>query len=125
MNKLRMNTKFDLIIAGGVVFLSHTKRLYELVEETLDIGISNGKIKDMGQLNTSLAKETFIAKGLHVLPGLIDSQVHFREPGMEHKENIQSGSRAALLGGITAFLELPNTFPPTTSKTLFNPYKLV
>ncbi|HUJ45763.1 MAG TPA: dihydroorotase, partial [Rhizomicrobium sp.] len=53
---------------------------------------------------------------LHVLPGAIDSQVHFREPGNEHKEDLESGSRAAVLGGVTAVFEMPNTNPPTTSR---------
>ncbi len=56
------------------------------------------------------------AKGLHVLPGVIDTQVHFREPGNEHKEDLESGSRAAVLGGVTAVFEMPNTSPPTTSR---------
>jgi dihydroorotase len=55
------------------------------------------------------------AKGLHVLPGVIDTQVHFREPGNEHKEDLESGTRAAALGGVTAVFEMPNTSPPTTS----------
>ena len=58
----------------------------------------------------------FEAKGLHVLPGVIDSQVHFREPGNEHKEDLETGSRAAILGGVTAVFEMPNTNPPTTSR---------
>ncbi len=60
--------------------------------------------------------EIFEARGLHVLPGVIDSQVHFREPGNEHKEDLESGSRAAVLGGVTGVFEMPNTAPPTTSR---------
>ena len=55
------------------------------------------------------------ATGLHILPGVIDSQVHFREPGLEHKEDLESGSRSAVLGGVTAVFEMPNTKPLTTS----------
>ena len=55
------------------------------------------------------------AKGLHVLPGVIDTQVHFREPGLEHKEDLETGSRAAVMGGVTAVFEMPNTKPLTTS----------
>ena len=55
------------------------------------------------------------APGLHVLPGVIDSQVHFREPGLEHKEDLETGSRAAVAGGVTAVFEMPNTKPLTTS----------
>ena len=58
---------------------------------------------------------TIDCRGLHVLPGVIDSQVHFREPGLEHKEDLESGSRAAVLGGVTAVFEMPNTNPLTTS----------
>ena len=61
------------------------------------------------------AGETIDCRGLHVLPGVIDSQVHFREPGLEHKEDLESGSRAAVLGGVTAVFEMPNTNPLTTS----------
>ena len=55
------------------------------------------------------------ATGLHVLPGVIDTQVHFREPGLEHKEDLETGSRAAVVGGVTAVFEMPNTKPLTTS----------
>src|SRR6185437_3914715 len=61
--------------------------------------------------------EIFEAKGLVVLPGVIDSQVHFREPGNEHKEDLETGTRAAILGGITGVFEMPNTAPPTTSRS--------
>ncbi|TIX75940.1 MAG: dihydroorotase, partial [Mesorhizobium sp.] len=52
----------------------------------------------------------------HILPGVVDSQVHFREPGLEHKEDLETGSRAAVLGGVTAVFEMPNTNPLTTSE---------
>jgi dihydroorotase len=55
------------------------------------------------------------AHGLHVLPGVIDAQVHFREPGFPHKEDLATGTAAAVLGGVTAVLEMPNTDPPTTT----------
>ena len=54
-------------------------------------------------------------RGLHVLPGVIDTQVHFREPGLTHKEDLEIGSRGAVMGGVTAVFEMPNTDPPTTS----------
>ena len=75
-----------------------------------------GKIAAIGALASAKALETFDAKGLHVLPGVIDSQCHFREPGNEHKEDLESGSRAAVLGGVTGIFEMPNTSPPTTSR---------
>ena len=61
------------------------------------------------------AAEEFDAHGLHVLPGVIDSQVHFREPGLEHKEDLAHGTKAAVLGGVTAIFEMPNTSPLTLS----------
>src|SRR5262249_44357138 len=54
-------------------------------------------------------------RGLHILPGVIDTQVHFREPGLTHKEDLESGSRSAEMGGVTAVFEMPNTNPNTTS----------
>ncbi len=54
-------------------------------------------------------------QGLHVLPGVTDSQVHMREPGNEHKEDLEAGGRAAALGGVTSVFEMPNTAPPTTT----------
>lgn len=65
-------------------------------------------------------KKTIDAKNLHVLPGIIDSQVHFREPGNEHKEDMKSGSKAAVLGGVTSVFEMPNTQPSTTNIPNFN-----
>ncbi len=61
------------------------------------------------------ADESIDARGLHVLPGVIDSQVHFREPGLTHKENLEAGTRGAVLGGVTAVFEMPNTHPLTLS----------
>jgi dihydroorotase len=62
------------------------------------------------------ADEVVDAGGLHLLPGVIDDQVHFREPGLTHKEDLQTGSRACAKGGVTTFLEMPNTLPPTTTQ---------
>ncbi len=115
-----MNTHFDIIITGGTALLSHPKDPYKLVEESVDIGIANGCISKLSFLRKYSANHIFQAKGLHILPGLIDTQVHFREPGMEHKEDIESGSRSALLGGITAFFDMPNTRPPTVTIEAFN-----
>ena len=67
------------------------------------------------QLGAAKAAETIDAAGLHILPGVIDTQVHFREPGLEHKEDLETGSRAAVAGGVTAVFEMPNTKPLTTS----------
>lgn len=104
---------FDLIIKKAVCLLPHPTNSNEVVEEQTDIAVQEGRIKKIGQLYKSKAKEEFSASGLYVLPGLIDTQVHFREPGLEHKEDMYHGSLGALKGGITAFFEMPNTVPPT------------
>src|SRR4051794_2298566 len=79
-----------------------------------DIAISNGRIAAIGEFGKGSAAEVIDCKGLHILPGVIDSQVHFREPGFTHKEDLESGSRAAVLGGVTTVFEMPNTDPLTT-----------
>lgn len=78
-----------------------------------DIGVDNGKIVRIGEIAHSEAKENYNAKGLHILPGVIDSQVHFREPGLEYKEDLETGARSAALGGVTCVFEMPNTNPST------------
>jgi len=80
-----------------------------------DIGIHNGRIAALGDLSRASAGAVIDCSGLHIVPGMIDSQVHFREPGLEHKEDLETGSRAAVLGGVTAVFEMPNTKPLTTS----------
>jgi dihydroorotase len=99
---------FDLVIKGGTV-VNHAG------EGLADIGLRDGRIAEIGLIAERLAGETIDATGLHILPGVIDTQVHFREPGLEHKEDLESGSRSAVLGGVTAVFEMPNTRPPTTS----------
>jgi dihydroorotase len=101
-------TTFDLIIRGGTI-VSHSG------EGPGDIGVREGRIAAIGDLATASAAEVFDATGLHVLPGVIDTQVHFREPGNAHKEDLETGTRAAALGGVTAVFEMPNTAPPTTN----------
>ncbi|WP_455482389.1 dihydroorotase [Bartonella sp. B35(2025)] len=81
-----------------------------------DIGITNGCIAEIGDLTYASAGEVIDCTGLHILPGIIDSQVHFREPGNEYKEDLESGSYSAVLGGVTAVFEMPNTSPLTTSE---------
>ena len=104
-----MSTTYDLIIRNGIVGTPSA------IAQT-DVAVSGGRIAAIGSLANAKAAETFDAKGLHVLPGVIDSQVHFREPGNEHKEDLESGSRAAVLGGVTTVFEMPNTHPPTTTR---------
>jgi dihydroorotase len=99
---------FDLIIRGGTI-ASHAG------EGEGDIGVRGGRIAAIGDLAQASAGAVFDAKGLHVLPGVIDTQVHFREPGNEHKEDLETGTRAAALGGVVAVFEMPNTAPSTTT----------
>ena len=63
------------------------------------------------------AAEVIDCKGLHILPGVIDTQVHFREPGLTHKEDLETGSRSAVMGGVTAVFEMPNTDPLTVDRS--------
>ena len=97
----------DLIIKNGECYINSNL-------EKKDIGISNNKIVEIGDLKDK-SKETFDASGLTVLPGCIDTQVHFREPGSTDAEDLNSGSKAAVMGGITSVFEMPNTNPPTTN----------
>ena len=81
-----------------------------------DIGVREGRIAAIGDLDASAGREVIDCSGLHVLPGVIDTQVHFREPGGEHKEDLETGSKAAILGGVTGVFEMPNTSPATTTR---------
>ncbi|GAA0536995.1 dihydroorotase [Rhizomicrobium palustre] len=100
---------YDLLIRGGLCATPNGVA-------QADIGVKAGKIAAIGTLSDSKAAEVFDAKGLHVLPGVIDTQVHLREPGNEHKEDLETGSRAAVLGGVTGVFEMPNTNPTTTTR---------
>lgn len=88
--------------------------------ETLkvDVLLEDGKIVMIDPARQTRADETIQASGLHLLPGAIDDQVHFREPGLTHKEDLRTGSLACAKGGITTFLEMPNTKPATTTRAL-------
>ncbi len=81
-----------------------------------DLACTQGKISKISAQLDMQARESIDAQGKTLLPGAIDPQVHFREPGNEHKEDLGSGSRAAVHGGVTSFLEMPNTSPPTTTQ---------
>lgn len=80
-----------------------------------DIAVADGRIAEIGMIDPSRAGEVVDCRGLHVLPGVIDSQVHFREPGAEHKEDLETGSLGAVMGGVTTVFEMPNTSPLTVS----------
>src|ERR1043165_6119832 len=101
-----MENSFDLTVVGGTVWTVNGPI------ET-DLGIKAGRVAAFGDLKNAKAAQTLPAKGLPVLPGAIDTQVHFREPGLTHKEDLESGTAGAALGGITAIFEVPNTNPNT------------
>jgi dihydroorotase len=103
-----MAENYDVLIKGGTV-VNH-----DGIGQR-DIGIVAGRIAAVGRLDAAAAAELVDASDLHVLPGVIDTQVHFREPGLEQKEDLETGSRAAVVGGVTAVFEMPNTKPLTTS----------
>ena len=103
-----MPQTFDLILKGGTVATPGGIA-------PADVAVTGGKIVEIGSFDASQAGEVFEAHGLHVLPGVINTQVHFREPGLEWKEDLETGSRSAVLGGVTAVFEMPNTDPSTTS----------
>ena len=102
-------TNYDLILQGGTI-VNHDGT------GAANIAIKNGKIAAIGDLGTASADQTLSCTGLTLLPGVIDSQVHFREPGNEHKEDLETGSRGAVMGGVTTVFEMPNTNPLTTCK---------
>lgn len=97
----------DVLICGGTALTPNGP-------ERIDVACIAGRIVALGDLQGTWSAESRLdAAGLHVLPGVIDSQVHFREPGLTHKEDLESGTRGAVLGGVTAVFEMPNTHPLT------------
>lgn len=100
--------RYDLVIRNGMVATPNGI-------EALDIGVKDGRIAALGSLGQADTAATFDANGLTVLPGVIDTQVHFREPGLEHKEDLATGTAAAAMGGVTAVFEMPNTKPSTAT----------
>src|SRR6266481_3959339 len=103
-----MTQTFDTILKSGTV-------VNQDGEGVRDIGISNGRIAEIGGLGNASAAEPVDCRGLHLLPGVNDTQVHFREPGLTQKEDLESGSLSAVMGGVTAVFEMPNTDPLTIS----------
>jgi dihydroorotase len=103
-----MDQPFDLLLTGGTV-------VNQDGAHEANLGIRDGRVAAIGDLSRAEAAERRDCRGLHLLPGVIDTQVHFREPGLDHKEDLESGSRAAVMGGVTAVFEMPNTNPQTTS----------
>src|SRR5438105_1524588 len=103
-----MPQTYDLILKNGTI-VTHEG------EGVRSIAVKDGRIAALGALANAAAGEVIDCKGLHILPGVIDTQVHFREPGLEHKEDLETGSNGAVLGGVTAVFEMPNTDPLTIS----------
>ena len=99
---------FDLLLKNADIYIKGKI-------EKGSLGISNGRISAIHPTNLH-AKEEKDLKGLTILPGVIDTQVHFRQPGLTHKETFEAGSRAALKGGVTAIFDMPNTLPPIISR---------
>jgi len=108
-----MPTSFDLIVKNGKCFIDGQLKI-------VDIGISEGIIKSIGKIEKTSNEKILDANNLAILPGVIDTQVHFREPGSTDVEDLESGSKAAVLGGVTSVFEMPNTNPPTSNQTEFN-----
>ena len=104
-----MPQTYDLILRNADVYLPGGLAL-------VDVGVRGGQIVALERLDPAKGGKVRDLRGLTILPGLIDSQVHFREPGMEHKEDLETGATAAVCGGITAVFEMPNTDPVTTTE---------
>ena len=103
-----MAETFDVVFKGATV-VNHDGA------SARDIGVRNGLIAALGSIPDGRAGQVVDCRGLHVLPGVIDTQVHFRDPGATYKEDLESGSRSAVMGGVTAVFEMPNTRPATTT----------
>ena len=99
-------SQFDLILKNGTVFLPSGRTI-------TNIGIKDGKILQIGDCESGA--EIIDCTNLYVFPGLVDTQCHFREPGGEHKETIETGTKSAALGGMVGIFEMPNTNPLTTN----------
>lgn len=97
------------------MIIKDAKVVREGREEILDILIENGKFVDFAKNIEKEGEECIDAKGQYVIPGVIDVHTHMRDPGFPHKEDVESGSRAAIRGGVTTFFDMPNTTPPTTT----------
>ena len=108
-----MSQTIDLLIKNGSCF-------FDGKIQKVDLSIKNSKIHGIGNFNKLKATKEVDATGLLILPVVIDTQVHFREPGSTDVEDLESGSKAAVLGGVTSVFEMPNTNPPTSNQAEFN-----
>jgi len=107
-----MSDNYSLIIKNGSCYVNGKL-------EKSDLALTGNKIKKIGKVEANSSK-IFDASDKIVLPGIIDTQVHFREPGSTDREDLESGSRAAVLGGVTSVFEMPNTNPPTSNLIEFD-----
>lgn len=110
----------ELVLKNAMTVLPDSTQPYGLTVRKADIGIAGGKIAAIGEIAVGDGIESLDLSGRHLLPGVIDSQVHFREPGLEHKEDLETGTLAALKGGVTCIFEMPNTNPSTTTAEALN-----
>src|SRR3974390_689430 len=107
-----MSNTFDVILRSATV-------VNQDGADVRDLALKDGRVAALGALGSASAAEVIDCKGLHILPGVIDTQVHFREPGLTHKEDLETGSRSAVMGGVTAVFEMPNTDPLTVTEAAF------
>ena len=121
-NALTMHYGFNMvdtpILEDSEVFKKTLGVTSDIIKK--DIFIKNGKIAQISSELNIECDNIIDATNLHVIPGAIDPQVHFREPGLTHKEDIESGAKSAVAGGITTFFEMPNTNPATITSELLN-----
>src|SRR3954453_7855048 len=108
-----MSLTYDVILKSGTVVNQDGTGVR-------DIAVTNGRVAAIGSFAPGTAASVIDCHGLHILPGVIDTQVHFREPGLTHKEDLESGSLSAVMGGVAGVFEMPNTNPLTTSKATFD-----
>ncbi|MBC7420047.1 MAG: dihydroorotase [Bdellovibrio sp.] len=111
-------TNADLILKNADAMIYDSEQ-NKIVKKRVDIAVKNQRIFEISSSLQATSSNTLDLTGLTILPGLIDSQVHFREPGLTHKEDLETGTRAAVLGGVTSVFEMPNTTPSTTTKEAF------
>jgi dihydroorotase len=105
--------RYDLLLKNGIAVTPEKSF-------KADIAVKNGKIALIGNLDPNdTAEETYDADGKHILPGIIDAHVHFRDPGLTEKEDFESGSIAAAFGGVTFAADMPNVLPPTSTTERF------
>jgi len=101
---------------NSTILIKHAQVVFPDGVRPANILVEGGKISKISDGLSAPAETVLDGKGLHLFPGVIDPHVHFREPGVEHKEDLESGSRAAAAGGVTSFFEMPNTVPATITR---------